>query len=579
MPIANPQPRTASGQSSSPINNQAEIDALKAKVATLESSSVTSAALDALKQVTDQLAANEAIDDAAVAAIKAIVDAIKIPDIAPYLKSDDAESLYALKTTLDEYTKTADLWLVAATQNWVNSQLADINGLLDSLPSRFAPKTDLDSINTRLGAQDTAIAARVLSTDLTAIVQSFNALFFEYQERIKARALITDLTALSEKVDEIPIIDPNELVSIERFNNEITELINEDTTLDTAYKAADTGLSTRIATIENNLSSATLTTGRIQIGRFRPATPIDIEATLVNTGIDMRTAQYLTIFVRDSSTGSFDGASGNRSPAAMTFSLNQIRANGNIGFGVLYSTQYLDFRIRNLQTGQLFLEDNERGIQLCEVLVEDDFTFRHVIPTGKTVVTPRSITGSVTAQAYEEIDWPAIIPISSSENLSSVTVNNAPVPFNAQTGFFVVPKGPETAVIAHTTSPRAINPDFTHIGGNTNIGIMVPYRAESLLDSIEFNIRDRRSENYNVRNTRVIMPIAYFQDFDNNGWTYWRDGSNDAMWRDFTLQSGAVYRCHVYYQVRPQGLRFFFKITHANSEGYGAISDFVGKFV
>jgi hypothetical protein len=263
----------------------------------------------------------------------------------------------------------------------------------------------------------------------------------------------------------------------------------------------------------------------------------------------------------------------------MTFSLTQIRANGNVGFGVLYSTQYLDFRIRNLQTGQLFLEDNERGVQLCEVLVEDDFTFRHVIPTGKTVVTPRSITGSVTAQAYEEIDWPAIIPISSSENLSSVTVNNAPVPFNTQTGFFVVPKGTGTAMIAHTTSPRAINPDFTHEGGNTNIGVMVPYRPEALLDSIEFNIRDRRSDLYNVRNTRVGMPISYFQDFDNNGWTYWRDGSNDVMLKDFTLQAGAVYRCHVYYQVRPQGLRFFFKITHSSNEGYGAISDFVGKFV
>jgi len=579
MPIANPQTRTASGQSSSPINNQAEIDALKSKVATLEANTVTSAALEALKKITDQLVANEITDDATVAAIKAVVDAIKIPDFAPYLKSADAESLYALKSALAEYTKTADLWLVTATQAWVNDQLADVNGLLDSLPSRFAPKTDLDSINTRLGAQDTAIAARALATDLIATTQAFNALFFEYQERIKARALITDLTALSERVDEIPIIDPNEFVSTERFNNEITELINEDTTIDAGYKSADTALQNRIATIENNLSSATLTTGRIQIGRFRPATPIDIEATLVNTGIDMRTAQYLTIFVRDSATGSFDGATGNRSPAAMTFSLNQIRANGNVGFGVLFSNQYLDFRIRNLQTGQLFLEDNERGIQLCEVLVEDDFTFRHVIPTGRTVVTPRAITGSVTAQAYEEIDWPAIIPIISSENLSSVTVNNAPVPFDAQTGFFVVPKGTGPAVIAHTTSPRAINPDFTHAGGNTNIGIIIPYRAEALLDSIEFNIRDRRPELYNVRNTRVIIPISYFQDFDNNGWTYWRDGNNDAILKDFTLQSGAAYRCHVYYQVRPQGLRFFFKITHANSEGYGAISDFVGKFV
>jgi hypothetical protein len=121
--------------------------------------------------------------------------------------------------------------------------------------------------------------------------------------------------------------------------------------------------------------------------------------------------------------------------------------------------------------------------------------------------------------------------------------------------------------------------NFTSAGGNTGIGIMVPYRPGANLSSIEFNLRDRRADLYNTRNTRIVMPVSYFQDSTNNGWTYWRDGNNDVMWQDFNL-AGATYRIHVYYQMRPQGIRFYFMDSHSNTvNGYGYISDFVGKFV
>jgi hypothetical protein len=51
------------------------------------------------------------------------------------------------------------------------------------------------------------------------------------------------------------------------------------------------------------------------------------------------------------------------------------------------------------------------------------------------------------------------------------------------------------------------------------------------------------------------------------------------MGQDLTL-AGAVYRLHVYFQIRPQGLRFYFTEAHSNQNNtYGYVSDFVGKFV
>jgi hypothetical protein len=201
-----------------------------------------------------------------------------------------------------------------------------------------------------------------------------------------------------------------------------------------------------------------------------------------------------------------------------------------------------------------------------------------VVPTGMSVVTPRSITGSITAQVYEEVDWPLRIPLNSGENLASLTLNGTATSFDAQTGFFVIPKGTGSVAIAHTVAPRAANPNFTNAGGNTSIGFMVPYRPIAVLDSIEFNLRDKRPDLYNTRNQRIIIPMSYFQDSDNNGWTYWRDGNADVIWKDFTLDT-SVYRCHIYYYVRPQGLRFWFRVVHSNADIYGYISDFVGKFV
>jgi hypothetical protein len=120
--------------------------------------------------------------------------------------------------------------------------------------------------------------------------------------------------------------------------------------------------------------------------------------------------------------------------------------------------------------------------------------------------------------------------------------------------------------------------DWTNAGGNTSLSFTIPYRASAVLSSIEFNLRDRRPDLYDVRNQRIIIPMSYFQDFTNNNWTAWRDGNYDVMWQDFTLQTGAVYRCHIYFQIRPQGLRFYFKVVHSNNENYGYISGFVGKF-
>lgn len=205
----------------------------------------------------------------------------------------------------------------------------------------------------------------------------------------------------------------------------------------------------------------------------------------------------------------------------------------------------------------------------------------NVVPLNFVAVTPRSITGSITAQAYEEMDWPLRIPLGTGEILTSLTLNNVAAQFNAQTGVFIVPKGVGAVAIAHTVGPKAANPDFTHAGGNTALEIIVPYRAGAILNSIEFNLRDRRSDLYNVRNTRIVMPISVFQEYANNGWDYSRVGADDLMWQGFTL--GGVtekYWLYVYYQAKFQGLRFYFSVNHSSQrDAFGYISDFVGKFV
>jgi hypothetical protein len=58
----------------------------------------------------------------------------------------------------------------------------------------------------------------------------------------------------------------------------------------------------------------------------------------------------------------------------------------------------------------------------------------------------------MTGQAYEEIDWPARIPLNSGENLASLTLNGQAIPFDAQTGFFVIPKGAGAVTLAHTVT-------------------------------------------------------------------------------------------------------------------------------
>jgi hypothetical protein len=129
-----------------------------------------------------------------------------------------------------------------------------------------------------------------------------------------------------------------------------------------------------------------------------------------------------------------------------------------------------------------------------------------VAPTGKVIVTPRNVTGSITTQAYEELDWPARIPLNSGEILASLTVNGTAVPYDAQTGFFVIPKGAGAVTIAHTT--RAANaPKSARLIANA--GTWVTF------GSLQFAMAASGSRSFQIRSASGTISVVI------HSWTGW----------------------------------------------------------
>jgi hypothetical protein len=168
MPIANPQARTAASQS--PVN-QAEIDALKTRVDAIEASSGTSEAIDTLKKITDQLTANETIDDATVATLKAVVDAIVIPDLSSYAKKTDIPAIPIFPVyDLSIYAKITDLPEVPALPDLTPyAEKTELNTLGDLVASESGTRHDAD---TALEDRIHVVETRIIDPDTTTWTHS-----------------------------------------------------------------------------------------------------------------------------------------------------------------------------------------------------------------------------------------------------------------------------------------------------------------------------------------------------------------------------------------------------------------------
>jgi hypothetical protein len=141
---------------------------------------------------------------------------------------------------------------------------------------------------------------------------------------------------------------------------------------------------------------------------------------------------------------------------------------------------------------------------------------------------------------------------------------------------------PETTPWALSADIPSVNlADWTNTGRNTVLNILVPNRACAKLDTLSFRLFDRRGGNLATRTKNITVVATDFSYTPSNGWAAWVDNSFPAaIWKDFTMSDGSVYRIHLHFMAVPNGLAISFRDSHGGQENtYGAVDTIKATFV
>lgn len=230
------------------------------------------------------------------------------------------------------------------------------------------------------------------------------------------------------------------------------------------------------ATVLSHTAKAGATfTGRQTLGVFRPTTPTDINATVFTTNLDMRTAKWMVISIRDSANATHDSGNGKASWQIAQMDLETLRGNGGMFYFETYDNGHCQGRIRDFATGQVWLGDQVRGIELCEIRVEDDAVNGYVVPTGTTVATPRTVTvtgalgtvngGAANATIFETFPCQVKIDLAAGRALNTVTASSGTVvKDNELTGYVTVTAGAANVALTVTDKAAATYQGLNLIG-------------------------------------------------------------------------------------------------------------------